>query len=272
MDDQPRDPHCPALNLGHRARSVEFRSNDRANLQVIPRIPQRSRATIVSMKLALDYELVGCANNSQVVLTGSGSADPGSGRVTLAAGADRIPLGWDPALVLLGGMDILLLVSATRGSGFPIFDLPHDGLPVLGRTHAEILDDQGREAGITTMAWYAHQLGDVLSWRGQLLKAQVGFEVLERITTVPPFHGVVISTERQETILTSTLSFETNRGSSYRCVVTTRADLILTDPTQATPQFHLLTVEPIRPGSRQEELQVEFDLIARVDALSPAAC
>jgi len=83
----------------------------------------------VAGKIRLGVEFTGIANGLPVTITGkahvglvgeSGSVD-GDRRLDLELHVDRVPLAFDPALLVLGGLDAVLLLAA-RDDALPVPD------------------------------------------------------------------------------------------------------------------------------------------------------
>jgi len=157
----------------------------------------------------LTYALSGCPNGVPIDLRGAGTIGGGRLRITLAPLDEH--LTWDPALVLLGGLDPLLAIAAGQ-----VGDLDE---PLVARSRADVLGEGGRELGtIVTVSRTTRERG-LVGCRAQLTEARLALEVGELLTLEPEQEIAVVvrgAAAFYEVPLGST------RGDDYLAVVAGR--------------------------------------------------
>lgn len=168
-------------------------------------------------KVSVDYRVNGVANGVSISIEGRGHIgegdEPGHDRLDIELLTDIVPLGFDPALLLFGGL----------GSALSLAHRAAPGDPLLAHTHLTILDEGYREVGVIAIASRIDTTKSALCLFGQLAEATAKLEPLERVASV----GQMLSTPpiplgRDALVTTTTGAFEGSFGNSYWAIATTR--------------------------------------------------
>ena len=126
------------------------------------------------MPTKITFVLTGCPNGVPIDLRGAGTIGEGRLRITLCPLDEH--LTWDPALVLLGGLDPLLAFAAGLIDGDE---------PLVMRSRADVFGEGGRDVGtIVTVSRTTRERGRV-DCRAQLAEARLALEVGELLTLEP---------------------------------------------------------------------------------------
>lgn len=164
-----------------------------------------------------NYRVAGCVNNLPLLVQANANIDPGSRTLEITLEPRDAPIQWDSALLLLGGLDVLLVICA---SSKHLDFLPREGLPVFSRSMS-MLSDHGRSIGSLTISSYLSRADSALDCRAQLLHARTNLEPLEQIVGVhTPIRASVIANGSCSLLFSLAMSFETNRGNTYTGIST----------------------------------------------------
>ena len=174
-------------------------------------------------KLRIECEFLGVVNGAPVTITGRAHVgegeDPGRRRLDLELHADVVPLGFDPALLALGGLDAVLLVMARPGE--PPF--PEDPLHV--HLSWKLLDENCRDMGGFELAGTVRGDAGRLLDQGQFVEARTRMEPVERLASVGDgdgYQGSIVPLGTDGLVLTTASSFQTDFGNSYLAVAASR--------------------------------------------------
>ncbi len=185
-------------------------------------------------KTRVECEFVGVVNGVPVVVTGRGHvgpvgesdahgsdpAVPGRQRLDIELHADVVPLGFDPALLALGGLDALML--ATARSGRPD-EAPFPDYPLHVHLDWKLLDENYRGMGRFEMASSIRADAGRLLVRGQFVEGRMRTEPVERVVTVGEVgSGSTVPLGADGRVLTTTYGFETDHGNGYLATAITR--------------------------------------------------
>ena len=124
------------------------------------------------MALALELRITGCANGTPVEILGSGEVD--GDRLRMEVRVARSLLTFDPALVVLGLLDMLALAGRWVG------DTDSD-TPVYVRSRTDLYDENGREAGGWRVIAATSRDASTVRLAGLLLDHQTNQEPGERV-------------------------------------------------------------------------------------------
>jgi hypothetical protein len=178
------------------------------------------------MALALELRITGCANGTPVEILGSGEVD--GDRLRMEVRVARSLLTFDPALVVLGLLDMLALAGRWVG------DTDSD-TPVYVRSRTDLHDEHSREAGEwRIVAALTHDEGRV-RLEGQLLDHRVHQEPGERVRTVGPWTVLAQPLDPEGVLLAGVWQAQTGRGNGYRgvSVSVVDGDVVLGNATRA---------------------------------------
>jgi hypothetical protein len=161
------------------------------------------------MALVLELRIAGCANNVPVEILGGGEVD--GDRLHLDVRVARSLLTIDPALVVIGLLDVLALAGRVVGRLDRVD-------PAYARSRTDLYDEQGREAGgWRVVAALTHDEGKV-RLEGQLLDHRTYLEPGERVRTVEPWTVLAQPLEPEGVLLAGAWHVQTGRGNGYRGV------------------------------------------------------
>ena len=176
-------------------------------------------------KLRVGIEFVGVVNGVPVAIAGKAhvgqGADPRLRRLDLELHADVVPHRFDPALLALGGMGTLLLV--TGGSGEPVFSED----PLYVHLDWKLLEENYRDMGGFNVVGSIRADAGRLLVRGQFVEARTHMEPAERVVSVGGrdggrHSGSTVSLGTDGLVLTTASSFETDFGNRYRAIAVSR--------------------------------------------------
>ena len=221
------------------------------------------------MKLDVDYELTGCVNNAPLEVRGRGVADFEAGRYQMDLRCRRVPMHWDPALVILICCDRMYGVCAKEGAGAKNIHSLSGGDHVLPWRRAGIYDEQGREVGYACASSHGHRKDDILISRSQLLTGHIHLDLLEEVTEiVTPYDGTMMAFGPDMLLLTSAYSFGTDHGNSYKGF-TVYPYKMCPPATIEAPQ--LVTVESVsmeRGRYENGDTRFEFVMKSKIEVLT----
>ena len=164
--------------------------------------------------LALEIELAGLANGVPVEVMGSGEVAGGRVRVAVRLPGGPVALAFDPALVVLGLLDVLALlgqVGETEG-------------PVYVGARMDLYDEHGRDAGGWRVLAEATREGGTLRLAGILRDHATHLEPGELVRGVEPWTVVAQHLEPGGVLLAGAWHVETGRGNGYRGVSVAAVD------------------------------------------------
>lgn len=179
--------------------------------------------------------LTGTLNGSCLAATGNGRLDTPANRCVLEIDSPSAPLRCDAAFALPSWLDLALTASSEVCE-----------LPIAASGFLLVHDDQGREIGRVSSAAYSLRDGASVRVKAQAEGGCFRLEVLERIVRIdPPQHGDVLHFGWGCSVVTSTWTLGSSRGSEYQAVSTTVIDWPA-DPPEADrlgPRFDSATYD-----------------------------
>ena len=169
------------------------------------------------MQLDIDYELAGAINGLNIEAKGKGLADTKTGRYEMGLDFPKIPMHWDPAFVILICCDLMLGVSAREeGDARNIHSLSDGDHTILERD-ASGFTASGRKVMRASASSYGFKEGNKLTNRSQLLDCWIRLELLEEVTKIKqPYFATMTPFGSDGILVTSSYSFETSHGNTYR--------------------------------------------------------
>lgn len=223
------------------------------------------------MKLDVDYELTGCVNNTQIEVKGKGQADFDTGRYEMSLQLPTIPMHWDPAYIILICCDRMLGVSAREAGGAKnIYSISGGDYTIQDRSGEGFTID-GRKIAHASASSLGYITGNKIVSRSQLLECWVRLNLLEEITKIhQPYYGTMVPFGDDGILVTSSYSFETNQGNTYRGF-TNYPYKSGTKQTIAGPQ--LLSIADLKfskTSPRGGQTQFDFEMTSVVNALVTA--
>ena len=198
-------------------------------------------------KLRIGIEFVGVVNGVPVAI--AGKAHVGQGRLDAELHAAVVPYGFDPALLVLGGLDAVLLLTA-RDDALAVPD---------HRVHVHLdwtlLDENHRDLGGLTMASVVELVPGGLELRGQFRGAQTRMEPVERVVAVAEVgFGAVVPFGVDGLVLTTTSGFETDFGNGYQGVAVSR--IVGLEGWEPASGLDVRRVTVERAGGRERDCRV----------------
>lgn len=169
------------------------------------------------MKLQVDYKLSGCVNNGPVQVTGSGVADLSVGRYSMDLECEQVPIGWDPAFIIMICCDLLIGSCAREVNGAQnVFSVSRGRYSVPER-RAVIYDAACRKMGDVAATSHGWRDGNMMFSRSHILAGDVRFCVGEEIVEIDaPLRALMRPFGDDMILATSGYAFTTNLGGRYR--------------------------------------------------------
>jgi hypothetical protein len=172
-------------------------------------------------KTRVDCEFVGVINGAPVTVMGrahiGGGDDPGQRRLDIELHADVVPFGFDPALLVLGGLDAVLLLTARDGA----LPVPDHRLHV--HLDWKLLDENYRDMGGFEVAAWIRADPAGLEIRGQFLEARTHLEPVERLVSgAEGYSGSTVPLGADGLVLTTASTFQTDHGAGYIAIAVSR--------------------------------------------------
>ena len=197
------------------------------------------------MALALELRIDGCANGVPVEVLGSGEVDGDRLRLEVRT---RPLLTFDPALVVLGLLDVLALAGREVG----------DTDPVYVRSRTDLYDEHGREAGGWRVVAALTAGAGTVRLEGQLIDHRTHLEPGERVRTVDPWTALAQRLDPEGVLLAGAWQARTGRGNGYRGVTVSVVEGDVGMPGAVTP----LAMETLGISREVQRVAVEAVVVA----------